>query len=149
MSMLKSRESLGSHSFYGFNIALLGKHCWKFLSNPDLLVTRVYKARYFSDTHFLRATKGQESSSIWLAIWTVKKTLYKGFRWKIGDGIIAARDLWLRQKRDFCVNQGHIYEGGDEQVSNLFIPNSKQWDTHRVYKQFNEEDVKAYIEHMC
>lgn len=67
--MSKSRGGLGFKSLYGFNIALLGKHIWKCIEQPGLLVSRVLKARYFPDDHVLNATKGQGSSFIWQSLW--------------------------------------------------------------------------------
>lgn len=80
MCMPKVKGGLGFRDLYGFNIALLGKHCWNFINNPHSLVSRVYKARYFSDTHMLNAKKGQNPSFIWQGIMTTKSELVKGFR---------------------------------------------------------------------
>lgn len=100
MSMAKSRGGLGFRSLYGFNVALLGKHIWKCIQNPDMLVSRVLKARYFPNTHILKATKGQGSSFLWTGIWQAKEILFKGFRWVVGDGqnIVATKDQWLAKK---------------------------------------------------
>lgn len=38
MSMSKGAGGMGFRDLYGFNIALLGKHCWNFLSKPNSLV---------------------------------------------------------------------------------------------------------------
>ena len=40
---------LGFRDYQTFNLAMLGKQGWKFLSNPNALVTRIFKAKYFSD----------------------------------------------------------------------------------------------------
>lgn len=121
MSMTKQKGGLGFRSLYGFDIALLGKHIWKCSQNPDLLVSRILKAKYFPDTHILKAKKGQGSSFIWTGLWNAKEVLKKGFRWVVGDGedIVATQDPWLRKKQDFRVENLHIYEGRDERVSSL------------------------------
>lgn len=56
---------MGFKSLYDFNVALLGKHIWKCIEQPDMLVSRVLKARYFLDKHILNAAKGMGSSFIW------------------------------------------------------------------------------------
>lgn len=56
------------------------------MQNPNALVSRVYKARYFPDTHLMRSSQGQGSSFIWSRIWAAKEALSKRFRWLVGDG---------------------------------------------------------------
>lgn len=38
-----------------FNIALLAKQGWRFLTKPKSLVARIFKAKYFSNVDFLGA----------------------------------------------------------------------------------------------
>lgn len=143
VSMSKRKGGLGFRNLYGFNLALLAKHCWRFMQDPSALVSRVYKARYFHNSHPLRAVKGYNPSLIWSGIQTAKNELLSGFRWVIGDGndIRAVKDPWLRKKNDFRVERSHIYEGRNEVVSNYFLPNSKLWDVNRVQEHFLQEDA--------
>ena len=48
-----------------FNLAMLGKHGWRFLTNLDALVSRVFKAKYFPRGSFLEAEVGHNPSFIW------------------------------------------------------------------------------------
>lgn len=128
MSMSKTKGGLDFQNLYGFNIALLEKQCWNFLSNPQSLVTRVYKARYFPNVHILKAKKGANPSFIWKGIMTAMETLHKGFRSVLGNGedIQATKDPCLRTKTEFRVDNNHIYEGRYESVSHYFLSNTKQ-----------------------
>lgn len=101
------RSGLGFKTSFGFNVALLGKHVWKCIQQPDLLVSRVLRARYFPGGHILEARKGNQSSFIWSSIWQAKELVVSGFRWVVGDGqsIIATRDAWLAGKRNFKVDE--------------------------------------------
>lgn len=107
LSVIKCKGGLGFKSMYRFNIALLRKKFWNFINNPELLVSRVFKARYFVDSHFIHAKKGQWLSFIWSCICSAKEELLKGFRWVIVDGIhiVAVRDAWLRNKSDFVCGE--------------------------------------------
>ncbi|XP_074374765.1 uncharacterized protein LOC141715185 [Apium graveolens] len=147
MGLLKKKGGLGFRDLFGFNIALLGKHCWNFMSNPMSLVSRLFKAKYFPSTHVLNVNKGQGASFIWNGIWTAKEELKKGFRWVLGSGddIVATKDQWLRSKRDFSVEQSHIYEGRTELVSSLFNDNSKSWNVGLVNSLFEEVDAAAIL----
>ena len=65
MTRHKAAGGLGFRDFRDFNLAMLGKQGWRFLSNPDSLVSRVFKARYFADSDFLNASLGSSPSFIW------------------------------------------------------------------------------------
>lgn len=86
LSVLKNDGGLDFRDLHEFNIALLGKHVWKFCNNPTSLVARLFKDRYFPGDHILQASKENELSFIWLELWKAKKKLCKGFRWIVGDG---------------------------------------------------------------
>lgn len=45
------------------------------MKNPPSLVARVYKARYFLDTHLLEVKLGSGSIFIWFGIWKAKQNL--------------------------------------------------------------------------
>lgn len=147
MSYSKNSGGMGFRDLYGFNIALLGKHCWKFMHNPSSLVSRVFKAKYFPSTTVLKATKGQGSSFIWTGIWQAKEELVKGFRWVLGDGkdIVATKDPWLRQKANFVVEDSHRYAGRSELVSTLVDADTRSWRVNIIQHLFLEEDALAIV----
>lgn len=92
--MSNSKGGMGIQSLYRYNIALLGKLCWHLIQNPHTLVARLYKARYFPTSHFMRATSSTDPSFIWSGILTAKNSLAESFRWVLGDGnsIDAVKD---------------------------------------------------------
>lgn len=65
----------------------------------------------------------------------------------VGDGadINTTKDPCLHNKRDFHVEDSHIYVGRSESVSHWFVPGSKQWDDDLVNENFHEEDAKAIL----
>lgn len=145
--MPKTKGGLSFRSLYGFNIALLGKHCWNFMHNPDSLVSRVFKARHFPDTHVLKATKGQNPSFVWQGILMAKDTLYAGYRWVVGNGqnINATKDRWLKAKKGFCVDNSHFYAGRDDRLSNYIISQNRSWNVDLVIEQFLPQDARAIL----
>ena len=44
---------MGFRSFHSFNLAMLAKNAWNFISNPNTLARRLIKAKYFSHGKFL------------------------------------------------------------------------------------------------
>lgn len=57
--MAKKEDGIGFRDLHGFNLALLGKHCWNFLHNPSSLVSRVFKSRYFLTICCLKLVEGE------------------------------------------------------------------------------------------
>ncbi|KAL8127779.1 hypothetical protein AgCh_014632 [Apium graveolens] len=98
-------------------------------------------------SNVLKAGKGSGSSFVWKSIWTLKKELCNGFRWVLGNGkdIVATKDPWLRKKSDFRVENNAVYDGRDEIVSSLFIPNEKQWNVRLIRDRFVKEDAAVIL----
>lgn len=128
MSMSKKQGGMGFRSLYGFNLALIGKHIWNFISDPNSLVARIYKTRYFLDCHILKANKQRGSSYIWEGIWEAKEELMKGYKWVLGDGqtIDICKDSWLRGKANHRVEYREYPPGiAQSKVGDFFIQGFK------------------------
>lgn len=72
------------HDFRDFNLAMLAKQGWRFLIKPNCLVSKIYKARYFSNGNFLDPAVGNNPSYIWRSIWEAKGVIAAGVRWIVG-----------------------------------------------------------------
>ncbi|XP_074351807.1 uncharacterized protein LOC141690954 [Apium graveolens] len=147
MSYAKSKRGLGFRDLYGFNIALHDKHIWSFLHNTNSLVSRLFKARFFSNSTILKAGKGRKSSFIWQCLWTGKEELIGGFIWVLGNGddIAATKDPWLRMKMNFYVEPNPFYDGRNEVISSLFCPNEKKWNHSLIKDHFLKEDADVIL----
>lgn len=101
---------LGFRDIQGFNLALLGKQCWSLLNRPTALVTRVLKARYYPNCHFLQAQRTGGASFTWSGIWQAKEEIKKRLRWVLGDGktINIDKDRWLKAKEGYCVDSSDM-----------------------------------------
>lgn len=51
----KSFRGMGFCNLEGFNLAMLGKQVWKLITNPDALISKLYKAKYYLRGDFLNA----------------------------------------------------------------------------------------------
>ncbi|XP_074337026.1 putative mitochondrial protein AtMg00310 [Apium graveolens] len=58
LSRHKSTGGMGFHDFRDFNMAMLGKQGWRLVTNPNSLVGRVFKARYYPQGNFLDSGLG-------------------------------------------------------------------------------------------
>jgi hypothetical protein len=97
MTTPKSLGGMGFRDFVLFNQAMLGKQCWRLLTEPGSLCARVLKGRYFPDTDFLSAVKPRSSSYTWRSILFGRDLLVKGIRWGVGngEGIKILEDNWI------------------------------------------------------
>lgn len=68
MSLRKIVGGMGFRSIGEFNLALLGKQAWRLLFNPEKLVSKVFKARYYPSESFLTAKIGSSPCYIWRSV---------------------------------------------------------------------------------
>ncbi|GMI80299.1 hypothetical protein like AT4G29090 [Hibiscus trionum] len=87
MCLPKSNGGLKFRDLFKFNIALLAKQGWRILSNPNCLLARVMKARYFPTSDFMNAGLGSCPSYIWRSIVSFRGQLDKGLGWRVGTGL--------------------------------------------------------------
>lgn len=64
MSKKKSMGGLGFRNMHDFNLDLLGKQSWRLITQPNSLVSRMYKVRYFPKDTFLTTKIGSNPSFI-------------------------------------------------------------------------------------
>ncbi|KAL9678847.1 hypothetical protein QQ045_016698 [Rhodiola kirilowii] len=74
----KDLRGLGIRDFEFFNIALLMKQAWRLLKKPDILMSRIMKARYFATSNFLDSSLGWRPSHAWKSIFMTKDILIQG-----------------------------------------------------------------------
>ncbi|XP_075481346.1 putative mitochondrial protein AtMg00310 [Primulina tabacum] len=143
LSIRKENGGIGFRDLYGFNLAMLGRQGWSFISSPDTLASRIFKARYFPRGDFLTAQLGHNPIFVWKSIWSSRSLLQIGCRWKIGDGtkINTWNDPWLRETNNFRVQTSMISGMESLRVAELMIPGRKQWDVDLINELLNARDT--------
>lgn len=81
----KSEGGLWFCNLYAFNLGLLAKQGWKLLVEPQSMVARLLKARYFPHSSFLDADVWLNTSFVWRSICVGQKIITQWSRWQIGD----------------------------------------------------------------
>ena len=76
----KKEGGMGFRNMEVFNYTLLAKQGWRLMENPNSLVARVLKAKYFPNSSFLQAKLGSSPSFLWRSILEGKKLLQMGIR---------------------------------------------------------------------
>ncbi|XP_074378282.1 putative mitochondrial protein AtMg00310 [Apium graveolens] len=139
MSKHKYEGGLGFRCLRDFNMAMMGKQCWRLLTNPDSLVARVYKARYYADKDFMEVELGNSPSFIWRCVWEAKKVISSGSCWRIGNGknVSILQHPWLQNVENpyIIMNSPAIAQ---KKMASLFRTDAKQWDIEIIQDIFEE-----------
>jgi hypothetical protein len=126
----KNRGGMGFRDLEKFNMALLAKQGWRILINPNSLVARILKEKYFPREGFLEAKLGRCPSFVWSSMLKAKPLLPHGVGWRVGNGenFIIWGDAWLPppQAQLFLPNQSSW--SNDSRISKLIDPSSGWWN---------------------
>ena len=58
----KHKGGMGFRNLQAFNLAMLSKQAWHILTNPNSLIARIYKAKYFPYSDIMGAKLGCNAS---------------------------------------------------------------------------------------
>uniref|UniRef100_A0A803NLX6 Reverse transcriptase domain-containing protein n=1 Tax=Cannabis sativa TaxID=3483 RepID=A0A803NLX6_CANSA len=102
----KHAGGLGFRDLRDFNLALLGKQGWRLLTHNSSLVGRVFKAKYYPATTFLKAELGDNPSFVWRSIVEAKDLLASSVGRSIGTGefVSILNDPWLPAENPFVIS---------------------------------------------
>lgn len=82
----KKNGGLGFKDLVDFNQSLLAKQAWRVLHDPDSLLARIYKARYFPRSDFLSYGVGTRPSYAWKSLIHGRELLKRVIMRAIGNG---------------------------------------------------------------
>lgn len=103
--MCKAMEDggMGFKNLEAFNLAILAKQGWRFLSDTKSHLSIIFKAKYYPMGNFLTAKLGSRPSYVWRSIWSGALVLKNGVRWRIGDGkgLYIGEDPWFPTPNSF------------------------------------------------
>ncbi|XP_031120805.1 uncharacterized protein LOC116024042 [Ipomoea triloba] len=143
----KKYGGLGFKDLRAFNLAMLGKQAWRFLINPQSLVARIYKARYYPKSTFVDATIGGCPSFCWRSIMAAHELICFGVRRRIGNGdtTLIWGHPWLPDDPSLMV-QTHMPPGlNGSLVSGLVDPATNTWDQSILQDIFQPQDVERIL----
>ncbi|XVF49555.1 hypothetical protein PTKIN_Ptkin04bG0022200 [Pterospermum kingtungense] len=143
----KNNSGLRFRNLQGSNLAMLGKQGWRLATNPDTLIGRIFKARYYPRGDFLNAQLGQNPSFTWRSIWSSQVLLQNGFRWRIGNGkdVDVWSEPWLRDSSNLRVQTEMPSFLCNLKVADLMLRNQRAWDTDFLYTVFDDRDLESVM----
>lgn len=147
MSMPKYMGGLGFRDFEFFNLALLARHAWRILENPESLSARILKAMYYPNTDFLSAELGNHPSQIWRSIIDGRDTLKVGLIRRIGTG--SSTNIWNMNWIPRAENMSPIVSLTahlPQLVSELLDQGNARWNAQLIYQVFLPYDAAAMLD---
>ncbi|CAN0912292.1 Uncharacterized mitochondrial protein AtMg00310 [Linum grandiflorum] len=123
---------------------MLGKQAWRFLSEPDSLVARLYKAKYFPTRDLLLADLGPKPNFAWRSLWSSLDLIRKGYRWRIGNGlhIRVGLDPWLPEDGNHYISAPTPQHLLDMLVRDLLDHQRSDWNAALLEQLFSPRDVQ-------
>lgn len=97
ISANKFEGGLGIRDFYLLNQALLTNQCWRLLTDPSLLVSKILLPKYCADTSILKVKAHPKSSWPGKAFYTARDLIARHISWIVGNGesINLYTDRWI------------------------------------------------------
>jgi hypothetical protein len=142
----KCKGGMGFRDLEIFNLALLGKHGWRFITHPDSLCARVLKTKYFPNTSFLEATTPNGCSATWRAIVAGRVALEAGLIKRIGDGSSTA--IWTENWIPGIISMRPSAQIEDDvlnNVSDLIDADNWTWKAALVRRNFTAPEADAIL----
>ncbi|KAK2648200.1 hypothetical protein Ddye_015689 [Dipteronia dyeriana] len=135
----KHSRGLGFRDLAVFNRALVVKQCWRILTNPDSLATKVLWGCYFLGWDFLNADTDPIGSFLWNSLVWGRGLIEAGIRCIVGKGtsILVYRDRWIPRPSTFHVISPLVL-GEMITISHLKNP-SGGWDGDLIRTNFQDE----------
>lgn len=146
MTSSKSNGGMGFRSIRDFNIALIGKQAWRLLVHPEKLVSRIFKARYYSAGSFMTVKLGSNPSYIWRSILEAQSLINQGSCCRVGNGqsLSILEVPWLPDADDPYVHYTHEALI-NQNVSALMVTGEKYWDNDLIHDLFDDRDASLIL----
>lgn len=148
MAETKDKGGLGFRDLEAFNVALRCKQVWRVITQPNLLMAKILKYKYFPHSDMLKATTKPIDSWLWKN-WNVAKFLVKeGCNWQVGNGssINIWEDCWLTGAQLKRVLSREPQGCTTQRVKDLMHQNRAGWNKELLQQLFSESEVQNIMQ---
>ncbi|KAM2658006.1 hypothetical protein EV1_013316 [Malus domestica] len=143
MGYTKGEEGMGFRNLNDFNLALLAKQCWRLIHEPDALLVKVLKARYFPHVSFFEARNGGRASWIWSSLLESRELLREDAHWQVLNGHQTKLwvDKWLTETttghpspvEGMCVDK-------NQNLASIIQEDTKNWCLNSIRNLISDEE---------
>ncbi|XP_022159001.1 uncharacterized protein LOC111025446 [Momordica charantia] len=129
-----------------FNKALLAKQSWRILNNPDSVLAKVLKGRYFRNCDLLQAEIRGSPSFIWRSLVWGSELLKDGLRWRIGNGenVNVYRDNWVPNQPSLKILSARRLPI-ESTVHSLINHDLAIWKVDEIEAAFSPDEAKGIL----
>lgn len=138
MGRAKSQGGMGFRDLHCFNNALLAKQCWRLVQQPESLVAKIIKAKYYPKNTLLASKLGSRPSLVWRSILSAKNLLQAGIVWRIVDGqsVHIWGDKWIPKMSSFSIQTPCRILPMEAKVCNMIESNHSRWNISLIRENF-------------
>ncbi|XP_056850727.1 uncharacterized protein LOC130500048 [Raphanus sativus] len=139
----REEGGIGFRLIHEFNLALLAKQLWRLTQNPDSLVARVLRGRYYRLSSPLRVNSVNSPSYVWTSISAARELLLLGIRQKIHSGykVKVWEDPWIPLNPARAAIPIAPVMHPNMRVSDLINQELKEWDVNLLEQYVNFDDI--------
>lgn len=143
LTLPKGAGGLGFKEIEIFNDALLAKHAWRLLKNPDSLLGQTLLNKYCRYDEVLDCSAPNSASHGWRGILAGRDLLKKGLGWVIGDGasVRVWGEHWLSPNQQIGPTGPPTREGQNLLVCDLFYQNTTTWDVAKLRRHLPQYET--------
>ncbi|XP_010468192.1 PREDICTED: uncharacterized protein LOC104748214 [Camelina sativa] len=139
----KQLRGLGFRNVDDFNSALLAKQLWHLIDVPDSLFARVFKSRYYRNTHPLDPIRSYSPSYGWRSICSACSLVNKGLIKRVGSGdtISIWSDPWVPAQFPRAALSKGLLRDPFLQMNQLIDRQTNTWRMDMLNEHFDPLDV--------
>ena len=143
----KKEGGLGMRNMQMFNKALLAKQGWRVMTNPDSLMAKTLKNKYFPNASFMEAKLSSTASYTWRSILSARDIIARGAIKVVGEGrsIDVWKDPWIPKLPNFkLITSRSNQEDLPQMVSDL-IENGR-WNVallNNIFTRWERDEIKS------
>lgn len=146
---MKETGRLGFRELETFNLALLAKQVWRIITEPHLLLSRVWKARYFPSTSIFNANLGERLSATWRSLLADGPYVEHGLMRRMGNGASTHiwGESWLQsQDSGRIITRRPFDSAHPDRVSDLIDGEQGTWGEGLIRQVFWETDARRILQ---